>query len=96
MLRQYSAIPHLEVEQRQFRNELTAPCLNRVVSGVADKTPAEKIEKAFDDAHVVISNYLEPGPRNAEATLEQLIAIWDRTELQEAIVQLLQAEGALL
>jgi len=29
-------------------------------------TPAERIEKVFDDAHVVIANYLEPGPRNAE------------------------------
>jgi hypothetical protein len=55
-------------------------------------TPAERIEKAFDDAHVVIADYLEPGPRNAEETLNQLIRILDRHELCEAIVELLKAE----
>jgi hypothetical protein len=25
-------------------------------------TPAERIEKAFDDAHIVIGDYLQPGP----------------------------------
>jgi hypothetical protein len=56
-------------------------------------TPAERIEKAFDDAHVVIGAYLEPGPRNAEETLDQLIGIIDDRELYEAIVELLTAEG---
>jgi hypothetical protein len=49
-------------------------------------TPAERIEKAFDDAHVVIADYLEPGPRNAEATLNQLIRIIDDHELFDALV----------
>jgi hypothetical protein len=41
-------------------------------------TPAERIEKAFDGAHhVVIADYLEPGPRSAEETLNQLISIID-------------------
>jgi hypothetical protein len=37
---------------------------------VACMTPAERIEKSFDDAHVVIADYLEPRPRNAEETLD--------------------------
>jgi hypothetical protein len=42
------------------RNESVAPILNLVVCGVAYMTPAERIEKAFEDAHVVIADYLEP------------------------------------
>jgi hypothetical protein len=56
-------------------------------------TPAERIEKAFDDAHVVIADYLELGPRNAEESLDQLIRIIDDRELYDAIVDLLKAEG---
>jgi hypothetical protein len=56
-------------------------------------TPAERIERAFDDAHVVIAGYLEPGSRNAEETVNQLITILDNHELYEAIVWLLKAEG---
>jgi hypothetical protein len=36
--------------RRSHRNETTCPNFNRVVSGVAYITPAERIEKAFDDA----------------------------------------------
>ena len=56
-------------------------------------TPAERIERTFDDAHVVIADYLEPGPRNAEETLDRLIRIIDDRELYDAIVELLKAEG---
>jgi hypothetical protein len=55
-------------------------------------TPAKRIEKAFDDAHVVITEYLQPGPRNAEATVGQLIKILDRKELHDALVGLLRNE----
>jgi hypothetical protein len=56
-------------------------------------TPAERIEKSFDDAHVAIADYLEPGPRNAEESLDQLIRIIDDRELYDAIVEVLKAEG---
>jgi hypothetical protein len=56
-------------------------------------TPAERIEKSFDDAHVVIADYLELGPRNAEETLDQLIRIIDDRELYDAILELPKAEG---
>ena len=55
-------------------------------------TPAERIEKAFDDAHVVIAEYLQPGPRNSEETVNQLINILDNHELYEAVVWMLKAE----
>ena len=51
-------------------------------------TAAEKIEKAFDDAHVVIAGYLEPGLCNAEETLDQLIRIIDDRELHDAVIEL--------
>ena len=31
-------------------------------------TPAERIDKAFDDAHVVIADYLEPAARTCVPT----------------------------
>ena len=56
-------------------------------------TPAKQIEKAFDDAHVVVAEYLQPGPRNAEATVDQIIKILDRKDLYDALVALLRNEG---
>jgi hypothetical protein len=56
-------------------------------------TPAQKIEKSFDDAHVVIANYLQPGSRNAEESIADLIRVLDDPTLFEAIVVLLKAEG---
>jgi hypothetical protein len=75
------------------RNEPAVINIESTVSGVAYMTPAKRIEKAFDDAHVVIAAYLEPGPRNAEQTLDQLIQIIDDRELYDALVKLLKAEG---
>jgi hypothetical protein len=43
-------------------------------------TPAERIEKAFDDANLVIADYLQPGPRDAEESLRQLISVIDNRE----------------
>lgn len=51
-------------------------------------TPGQVIEKAFDDAHVVVAEYLQPGPRNPEATIDQLIRILDRKELFDALTVL--------
>ena len=51
-------------------------------------TAAEKIEKAFDAAQVVIAGYLEPSLCNAEETLDQLIRIIDDRELHDAVIEL--------
>jgi hypothetical protein len=45
-------------------------------------SPAERIEKTFNDAHVVLAAYYEPGPRNCEETLDQLMRILDNRDLQ--------------
>jgi hypothetical protein len=55
-------------------------------------TPAEKIEAAYNQASTVIAEYLEPGPRDAERTLNDLIAILDRDELCDAITEALVNE----
>ena len=55
-------------------------------------TPAEQIEKAFNDAHLVIAEYIRPGAQNAEKTVNQLIAILDNPEFYEAVVCTLMAE----
>ena len=38
----------------------------------------------------VIAEYIQPGPRDAQKTLDQLIEILDNPELYGAIVQLLE------
>jgi hypothetical protein len=48
-------------------------------------TAAEKIEKTFDDAHVVIAGY--------RARKRQLIRIIDDRELHDAVIELLKTEG---
>jgi hypothetical protein len=55
-------------------------------------TPIERIEKAFDDANLVIADYLQPGPRSAEEALNQLISVLDNREVHLALQKLVQAE----
>jgi hypothetical protein len=56
-------------------------------------TPAERIEKAFNDAHLVISDYPQPGQRDAEETLRKLISVIDNREIYDALVEVLLAEN---
>jgi hypothetical protein len=51
------------------------------------------LKKPLTTAHVVVANYREPGPRDAEGTLNQLIQIIDNQELYDAMGELLKAEG---
>jgi hypothetical protein len=58
-----------------------------------EMTPAEQIEKSYNDATTAIAEYLQPGGnRNAEKTLDKLIAILDREDLCEAITEALVNE----
>jgi urease gamma subunit len=50
-------------------------------------TPAEQIEAAYNQAMAVIAEYLKPGQRDAEQTLNELIAILDRDDLCDAITE---------
>jgi hypothetical protein len=42
-------------------------------------TPAQRSAKAFNDPHLVISGYLQPGQRDEE-TLRKLISVIDNRE----------------
>jgi hypothetical protein len=55
-------------------------------------TPVQRIEKAFDDANLVIADYLQPGPRDAEESMRQLISVLDNRDVHQALEKLLQAE----
>jgi hypothetical protein len=48
---------------------------------------------ALHEAGWVIAEYLEPGPRDAEKTINKLIAILDRQDLAAAIDRLENAHG---
>jgi hypothetical protein len=53
------------------------------------------ITKAMDDAQKVLHGYVEPGPRNAEATLQQMLEILDRDDVIAARERLSQGYGQL-
>jgi len=46
-----------------------------------DKVLKEAVEKTID----VVADYVEPGPRNAEATMEKVIETVDNDEVKAAI-----------
>jgi hypothetical protein len=48
---------------------------------------------AFNEAGRIIADYLEPGPRNADKTIQQLISILDRQDLAAAMTLLENGHG---
>ncbi len=48
-------------------------------------TDQERIIIALRDATEIIGDYLEPGPRDAEETINRLIAVLDTQELAAAL-----------
>jgi hypothetical protein len=52
------------------------------------------VEKAIGDAQAVLHAYLQHGPRNAEQSMQRLIAILDREDLVAALERLRQGFGA--
>jgi hypothetical protein len=44
--------------------------------------------EALNEAGQIIAEYLEPGPRNAEATLDRLIQTLDNQRLAQALERL--------
>jgi len=48
-------------------------------------TDQERIIIALRDATEIIGDYLEPGPRDAEETIDRLIAVLDTQELAAAL-----------
>ena len=56
-------------------------------------TTAETIERRSMTRNWVIEEYIQPGPRDAQKTLDQLIEILDNPELYGAIVELLEEKS---
>ena len=48
-------------------------------------TDQELLISTLREACLIIANYLEPGPRNADEVITQLIAVLDTQELANAI-----------
>jgi hypothetical protein len=46
--------------------------------------------RAVEDARRVLGEYLEPGPRDATRTVEQLLAVPDRNEVVHALDRIKQ------
>jgi hypothetical protein len=49
--------------------------------------------EALHEAGQIIAEYLEPGPRNAEATLDRLIQTLDNQRLAKALERLQKGAG---
>jgi hypothetical protein len=49
--------------------------------------------KAVREAQLIMSNYIEPGPKCAETTVEKLLDVLDRDEIVEAVDRLEDANG---
>ncbi|MGM4903776.1 hypothetical protein AB8B21_18330 [Tardiphaga sp. 866_E4_N2_1] len=53
------------------------------------------ITKAMEDAQAVLSDYIEPRPRDPKAVLQRMLEIWDRDEVVAAQERLINGYGEL-
>jgi hypothetical protein len=53
------------------------------------------ITKAMDDAQQVLHGYIEPGPRDAQQTLQRMIEILDRDDVVAARERMSRGYGQL-
>jgi hypothetical protein len=60
------------------------------------KDQVTALMEAVRQAQVVLANYLEPGPRNAERTVSALLAIFDDREVVRAMRLLYDDESPTL
>jgi hypothetical protein len=51
-------------------------------------TDREIVVQAFREAQIVLAEYVKPGPRNAEMTVQQLLEVLDRGDVVEAVERL--------
>jgi hypothetical protein len=56
-------------------------------------TDQQLLIAAFHEAGWVVAEYLEPGPRDADKTIQKLISILDRQDLAEAMARLENVHG---
>jgi hypothetical protein len=48
---------------------------------------------AMREAKLILADYLEPGARDAEKTVQELIKVLDRTDVSEALDRLVEKTG---
>jgi hypothetical protein len=48
---------------------------------------------ALREAQLILATYVEPGPRNSEKTIQQLMDVLDRNDVVEAVDRLEDATG---
>jgi hypothetical protein len=48
----------------------------------------EQVLRAVEQAQGLLASYVEPGPRDAEQTVKELLAVLDTNELADAIAKL--------
>jgi hypothetical protein len=53
----------------------------------------ELLISTLREAGLIIANYLEPGPRDADEVITQLVAVLDTQELANAIERLDEGSG---
>jgi hypothetical protein len=51
-------------------------------------TDRELVVQAFREVQIVLAEYVEPGPRDAEVTVQQLLEVLDRRDVVEAVERL--------
>jgi hypothetical protein len=56
-------------------------------------TDQELLISTLREAGLTIANYLEPGPRDADEVITQLVAVLDTQELANAIERLDEGSG---
>lgn len=48
---------------------------------------------ALREAQLILADYVEPGPRDSDKTIRQLLAVLDRSDVVEAVDRLEDATG---
>lgn len=59
-------------------------------------TDSELAIYAMREAQLIISEYVQPGPRNCEATMNQLLSVLDRSDVVAAVGRLEEELGLRL
>lgn len=54
---------------------------------------AETVAKALLDLEIFLSHYLEPGPRDANRTIEQIIELLDKRDVVAAAERIIAGYG---
>jgi len=56
-------------------------------------SPEKRVLHAVKSAQDILARYVEPGPRNAEETINALLDVLDDEEVVQAVLELDRAHG---